>query len=1042
MRLRERDGGQGLWPVKQVRARAAPRAVARPPRSSPDREARRDGRGTGHALGWNAARRRAGATSPRASSRRTSATPRPIDVLRLQEEAEAYALYQARAARARRARLRRAACSAPSSCSASDRTSCAATSASSATCSWTSSRTPTWPRSCCSSSSAAARTSRTTSSSWATTTSPSTASAAPAMPPSAASRSASREPPTWDPGPSGAGRSQPVRCSRTAVRPAISWPPPTGSSRATRSASQGRPAAPADPATLGEPVELVVRHGRAGRGGRRSSSGSATTFEVAAAQPRRWSDIAVLYRTHRHREPSSSGCASRTSRTSSSVAPGCSTCQPEVRDLEAALCGCSQDPTDSVELRRGCSTSGPVAASMPPRSIARLRARPEADFDASARASRQDDLARRPRRSDRRHAIPARRAHEARHAPRVKLSGCRLLDELVPRGQRDGPFACSRSTSCAPNLLHDLIAIETPDAQRTVLALARFMRFVADWQRVRPARQPRSTSSPTSTSTSRSAATWTLERPVGSRSSGVQLMTVYQAKGLEYEAVVVPRVVGGPVPRHARGAAAPARSSCSSRRRRQEFADEEERRLLFVAMTRARDRLLVTTIAQPGSAPPPEPLRGRGRAAARRRTRATGRRRTRHRPMSSCSDGPSGPSPRSRPSLGPRMAALRLRTMTAGRSRGGRPSATLRVPDAGTAALERLMPVPTAFERRYAPAATGRRAHRHARAARPRRRGRPSWRSSRELVTVATDAAGAAEEERRRGIDPLTMRVIARHAPAGQALLAIAPLPSAFSHTQFRTYGECGLRYAFERIYRIPTAETKGFFEFGTLVHATFEDFVKRRREARAAGEPGPTFEDLRGCLRRALDARDLRRCAGGPALPAPLRPSARALLRARARVALGGDRHRAGLHPRARPTRRWCADQGPGRPRPHRPPPRRLHRGPRLQDRHRPSRRAGSTRTSSSPPTPSRWPGGAVIEEATGEPIAAASKLTLYFTESDQAISTTRTPEQLAEHEAHLVETAMRIRSGDFTATPDYRRCGWCDFRRICPSRYRTPEG
>ena len=82
----------------------------------------------------------------------------------------------------------------------------------------------------------------------------------------------------------------------------------------------------------------------------------------------------------------------------------------------------------------------------------------------------------------------------------------------------------------------------------------------------------------------------------------------------------------------------------------------------------------------------------------------------------------------------------------------------------------------------------------------------------------------------------------------------------------------------------------------------------------------------------------------------------------------------------------------------------------------------------------------GAVIEESTGEPIPAASKLTLYFTESDQAISTTRTPEQLAEHEAHLVELAMRIRGGDFTANPDYRRCGWCDYRRICPSRYRTP--
>jgi hypothetical protein len=36
----------------------------------------------------------------------------------------------------------------------------------------------------------------------------------------------------------------------------------------------------------------------------------------------------------------------------------------------------------------------------------------------------------------------------------------------------------------------------------------------------------------------------------------------------------------------------------------------------------------------------------------------------------------------------------------------------------------------------------------------------------------------------------------------------------------------------------------------------------------------------------------------------------------------------------------------------------------------------------------------------------------------------------------------AMRIRGGDLTANPDYKRCGWCDYRRICPSRFRTPEG
>ena len=61
----------------------------------------------------------------------------------------------------------------------------------------------------------------------------------------------------------------------------------------------------------------------------------------------------------------------------------------------------------------------------------------------------------------------------------------------------------------------------------------------------------------------------------------------------------------------------------------------------------------------------------------------------------------------------------------------------------------------------------------------------------------------------------------------------------------------------------------------------------------------------------------------------------------------------------------------------------------------------------------------GAVTDDATGEPLPAASKLTLYFTESDTAVSTTRTPEQLEEHAGALTSLALSLRSGDFTAMP-----------------------
>ena len=57
-----------------------------------------------------------------------------------------------------------------------------------------------------------------------------------------------------------------------------------------------------------------------------------------------------------------------------------------------------------------------------------------------------------------------------------------------------------------------------------------------------------------------------------------------------------------------------------------------------------------------------------------------------------------------------------------------------------------------------------------------------------ELVEVAEAAAGAAEEARLNGLDPLTLNVLSRHAPAGKTLLELTALPQTFSHSQLRMY--------------------------------------------------------------------------------------------------------------------------------------------------------------------------------------------------------------------------------------------------------------
>ena len=771
------------------------------------------------------------------------------------------------------------------------------------------------------------------------------------------------------------------------------------------------------------------------------------------SRPKRWSDVAVLYRMHHHREL----VADRLRRAGvpHTVVGGSGLfLQPEIRDLESAL-RVLVDPDDSVSFTRLLSAApwrldaveilrvtraaafdrrpAYVAASEIRRSgVIRVDGpapapadAPAADVPAGAEEGAQ--------------APPPARTHRERVDAGLRGKLDRLfavIDDLAARSHREGPATLLEEYLARTGILTDLLAVETPEAQRTALAIARLMRFVADWQRERPRG-----------SLADFIAYLDVYRQMGGDLDlepvdrgdvdGVQLMTVYQAKGLEYEVVLVPRLVERQFPSD-RGSSLPIPVELLRQEPPTEYAIAEERRLLFVAMTRARQRLVLSAIDGTG-----KPSRFAAEVA----------------PEGGEATDPAihgGPPPAiARWGGGPddvvvTVLAPPLADEPPPPDDGG-PAAfvdsSVRPPGADLAAatavtqerLLRLMPVPAAFERRFA---LRRRAVELIGALEMLATDDDAGREPilAELMEVATTAAGLADEQRRNGVDPVTLRVLSRHTPAGRALLELAPLPRAFSHSQLNTFRECPLRYAFEKVYRIPVVEERGYFTFGTAVHQAFEDFITSKREAAAAGLPTPGIADLTAAFDRAWDPTqlgDAQRAAfyegrSGPALrrffERELRNPATAIAveadfmleidpgDGGEPIAFAGRIDRIDRHPDGSIE---VIDYKTGRSKTQR----------EVDADDQLSAYALALRE------------GCVADPATGLPLPAPARVTLYFTEDDLSLSTTRTDEQLDAYRDRLIVTASRIRAGDFAATPSYNACGRCDYARLCPNRYREAD-
>ncbi len=172
------------------------------------------------------------------------------------------------------------------------------------------------------------------------------------------------------------------------------------------------------------------------------------------------------------------------------------------------------------------------------------------------------------------------------------LLGC--IDALNPLTYREGPFTIVERFLERTGQVLDLIAADTLESKRMVTNIASFLRFAADWQDANPngtlagfvdyldAYQAAGGELPTSVELTEDI-------------EGVRLMTLYQAKGLEFPIVFVPSLLDGEWPTREGWAGMFPPELLREAVPPGDVHTEEERRLLYVAMTRAQERLTLLT---------------------------------------------------------------------------------------------------------------------------------------------------------------------------------------------------------------------------------------------------------------------------------------------------------------------------------------------------------------------------------------------------------------------------------------------------------------
>ncbi len=697
---------------------------------------------------------------------------------------------------------------------------------------------------------------------------------------------------------------------------------------------------------------------------------------------RRWSDVAVLYRKHKHRDAIVARL--RDEDIPYTVVGGLSLfATPEIRDLEQALRAIA-DPNDDVALTR-MMTAGPWRLD----ALEILHVTRVARFDA-----RQHLIAVLTRLVDAGETqSPEDPAKHVGVAPGTRAKLRRLLDvlqQLHEQTWREGPHSIIERYLEQTGQVLDLLGAATGDAHRAVANIGSFLRFAADWQEVHPrgnlggfvdyldAYQEAGGELPTSVELSEDV-------------QGVRLMTLYQAKGLEFPHVFIPQLLEDEWPtREGWSGFFPAellREPIAG----DDLHAEEERRLLYVAMTRAQESLMLTTHGGPTAEKPASRFVNEILADATADIELIDR---------ANSWSPAGSAGETDGTDGALKLARRIMALPGRRER--RLALRLRA-----AELIGLLEGTSATDPESAAA-------------------RQAFES--ELAAVGERAVIDADSARAAGLDPLTLREVAVDGGAGMNLLQVVPLPERFSYSAFDTYAACPTRYAFKYVYRIPEpSRPVGALTFGSTAHAAFEAFTRERRERLARGEPAPTRADLERLFRERWTATGFAD-----------RTSEEAYER-RVDTLLGNF-----WAEEVRTLAEAIAEELPFElviEDPSGAPPvlvsgsiDRIDRLPSggIEVVDYKTGKMSSQKDVAESLQLSIY--ALACRDALG--LGTPERVTLYFTESAARMSTTRTDAQLDAARDDILARTAQIRSGDFAATPSVEACRYCDYARLCPSR------